>query len=488
MAKNNNLTDFLTDVANAIREKKGSSDPINPQNFSDEIASIETGGGGGASVVTEGDVNFRDYDGTILHSYSKNEFLALSELPELPTQKGLICQGWNYSLEDAQSYVEEYGVIEVGAMYITDDGKTRLYINIAERGRMTLPFYFSQTVANGVTINWGDGSPLQTVDGTGGVNTTHTYEEKGDYIITLDVVDGCALQLNSGTTSACVFGPIAKSNKAYLGMLQRVEIGKNVTSTGAYSFNGCYSLKTITIPYGVTSIDNYQFYECSSLKSIVIPNSVTSIVSRVFYSCYSLEFVVIPNSVKTIAGSTFMYCSALKSVVIPDSITSLTNDLFKSCRSLKSVVVPDSVTSTDSDVFYGCSCLSSIVVSSGMSRISNNTFQDCVSLRSVVLPDSVKYINMNVFYQCYSLVSIVMPSKLTSIGSKAFYYCFSMKCYDFRNLTSIPTLSEAAISVFQSSPSDCQFVVPDALYDDWIAATNWSGIASKIIKASEYTD
>ena len=42
MAKNNNLTDFLTDVATAIRTKKGTSALINPQDFSSEIASIET--------------------------------------------------------------------------------------------------------------------------------------------------------------------------------------------------------------------------------------------------------------------------------------------------------------------------------------------------------------------------------------------------------------------------------------------------------------
>lgn len=43
MAKNNNLTDFLTDVATAIRTKKGTTGAINPQNFSSEIESIETG-------------------------------------------------------------------------------------------------------------------------------------------------------------------------------------------------------------------------------------------------------------------------------------------------------------------------------------------------------------------------------------------------------------------------------------------------------------
>ena len=45
MAKNNNLTDFLTGVADAIRTKKGATELINPQNFESEILSIETGGG-----------------------------------------------------------------------------------------------------------------------------------------------------------------------------------------------------------------------------------------------------------------------------------------------------------------------------------------------------------------------------------------------------------------------------------------------------------
>lgn len=47
MAVSDNLTDFLTDVANAIRQKKGTQALIDPQDFSDEIASIS---GGGESV------------------------------------------------------------------------------------------------------------------------------------------------------------------------------------------------------------------------------------------------------------------------------------------------------------------------------------------------------------------------------------------------------------------------------------------------------
>lgn len=40
MSKQNNLKDFLKDVADTIREKKGTDDLINPQDFSNEIANM----------------------------------------------------------------------------------------------------------------------------------------------------------------------------------------------------------------------------------------------------------------------------------------------------------------------------------------------------------------------------------------------------------------------------------------------------------------
>lgn len=52
MGKDNNLHDFLSDVANAIREKKGTTAPINAQDFASEIASIEIGGGSGEAGIS----------------------------------------------------------------------------------------------------------------------------------------------------------------------------------------------------------------------------------------------------------------------------------------------------------------------------------------------------------------------------------------------------------------------------------------------------
>ena len=44
MAKTDNLSDFLTDVANSIRTKTGTTDPINAQDFSDKILGLSSGG------------------------------------------------------------------------------------------------------------------------------------------------------------------------------------------------------------------------------------------------------------------------------------------------------------------------------------------------------------------------------------------------------------------------------------------------------------
>ena len=44
MAKTDNLSDFLTDVANSIRTKTGTTEQINAQDFSDKILNIPSGG------------------------------------------------------------------------------------------------------------------------------------------------------------------------------------------------------------------------------------------------------------------------------------------------------------------------------------------------------------------------------------------------------------------------------------------------------------
>ena len=79
-----------------------------------------------------------------------------------------------------------------------------------------------------------------------------------------------------------------------------------------------------------------------------------------------------------------------------------------------------------------------------------------------------------------------IPDSVTSIGNQAFAYCYSIIKYDFTSATSIPTLSST--DAFTDINGICKIYVPDALYDDWIVATNWATYADYIYKASEMED
>ena len=376
----------MKSVADAIRAKAGTTDLLAwPDGFKAAVEGIQTGGGGGStSDVAMKDVNFYDYDGTLVASYTLAEAQALTALPDGPTHDGLTFQGWNWSLEKIHALTRP---MNVGAMYITDDGATRLHIRIATVGRMTVPLYIGQTVANGVSIDWGDGSAAETLAGTGNVNSTHTYAEPGYYVISLMPQDGCKLSFGAGSSSYCVMGSTGNNGIVYCNMLQDVYIGKNVTPIGTYAFRNCYSLASITIPDGVRAIG-----------------------ADVFQNCYSLANITIPGSVKYIEGYAF-----------------------NSCFSLASITIPGSVTSIRSRAFEGC----------------------------------------------FSLASITIPGSVTSIRAYTFQGCFGMRYYDFSSCTAVPALSST--DAFGGIPSDCQMLIPAALYDEWSTATNWATYASKMV-------
>lgn len=193
-----------------------------------------------------------------------------------------------------------------------DDGKTRLYITVPANAmdglppsRNLVPLYIQQTVANGVTIDWGDGTAPETLPGTGNVNTTHTYEQAGDYIISLDPAEGCELRFGNGNSSYCVMGSNSNNGRVYCNMLKKAVIGSRVASVGNNAFKYCEALLSVVFTNGITSIEDNVFYYCNTLSHVVIPSSVTNFGSHTFSYCYSLASIVIPNSVTDIATGTF---------------------------------------------------------------------------------------------------------------------------------------------------------------------------------------
>ena len=308
------------------------------------ISQISGGGGGTPAPVSPKDVNFYDYEGTRVASYTIAEAQALTALPTQPTHSGLTGQGWNYTLAEVNAADRP---MDVGAMYITDDGKTRLYIRLDKR--LAVPLYFSQTVANGVTIDWGDGSS-ETMAGTGNLNITHTYAVGGDYVISLDPASGCTLGLGNGSNLTTVIG----GSTNYRTSIYKAEIGQRVTSIGNYAFYFCYTLSSIIIPRSVTSIGTAAFYNCYALSSISIPSSVTSIGNYAFNNCYSLSSASIPSGVTSIGDQAFYYCYSLSSIIIPSGVTSIGAYAFGTCYALSSISIPSSVTSIGNTAFSYC--------------------------------------------------------------------------------------------------------------------------------------
>ena len=256
-----------------------------------------SGGGGSLPSVSPKQVNFYDYDGTVLYSYTVAEAAALTELPALPEHDGLICQGWNWSLADIKAMGR---AVNVGAMYITDDGKTRIYITLHE-GR-TSPML--GCCPNGtVTVDWGDGTEPDVLTGTSTSvvkwTPNHEYAAPGNYVITL-TVDG-TMGFYGGSATNQYSGILRHSsgtdgrNRVYHTAVQKVEIGSGVTSIGASVFNSCTALASITIPGSVTSIDTYAFRNCAALASITIPDGVTSIGGYVFRDCYGVHYYDFSN-------------------------------------------------------------------------------------------------------------------------------------------------------------------------------------------------
>lgn len=114
----------------------------------------------------------------------------------------------------------------------------------------------------------------------------------------------------------------------------------------------------------------------------------------------------------------------------------------------------------------------------------------CTSLSSVSFPElssvSGNYGMSSCFDGCTNLKRAYFP-KLSNIGYVAnqnmFKGCTSLELVDFHLATAVPKIES---NTFQNTNNTFQIVVPDELYETWIAASNWSALSAQIVKWSDY--
>ena len=397
-----------------------------------EKAEGTASGGGGGSDDEEPlkDVDFIDYDGTLLYSYTAEDFLAMTEMPPNPSHEGLIAQGWNWDLADAKEMVEECGFHVIGQNYTTYDGKTRIYLHMSEADTLepqNLNIYLLQNSV--ITIDWGDGT-VETKSTAGkNVRANHTYATRGDYVIVIDKVSGEGFLLGYwGTNQGLVWNNSGLSRDS-IKRLVKIECGDSVLGSRDNVFANAGNLKAISFSLAFGTYQHVvNFSEQSQLKGIVLPKGAGGIGG----SARCARYLSLPKSLTSMGANG--YWSGVQKLVIPNSVTSHVQ------YSLRGVFA-----------------IRRLHLSTGVTEYPSDFFDSNVGLEEVTIPSVVTSINGKMFSN----------TRLSRIYLKP---------------TEPPTLSNT--NAFPNTDTETVFYVPysadHSILEAYQSATNWSSFASKM--------
>lgn len=239
-------------------------------------------------------------------------------------------------------------------------------------------------------------------------------------------------------------------------------VPEGIREIGSNAFQGCYSLRTITLPDTITSIEKEAFSFCGALRDITLPDTITNIGDRAFLDCMSLTSITLPDALTSIGGIAFENCTKLEAIQVspehptlatidgvlfnkldkrlvrypegltarkygvPKGIREIGEYAFYGCDSLKTITLPDTITCIDAYAFCDCWDLMNITLSDKITSIGEGAFSSCYDLRKITLPDTLTSIGAEAFSGCENLTSITIPETVTSIGENAFSGCKSL--------------------------------------------------------------
>ena len=443
-----------------------------------------------STLIPSKDVNLYDYDGTIVYSYTRAEFLGLDALPAFPAHDGLTAQGWNWALADAKAHVQKYTYLDIGVNYITDDGKTRLYVEIGYPENLTITINYVQSAGSTVTIDWGDGNTETTEVSTvpsGESKRTHTYAEQGRYVVTLDISEEGTLALGTGTGTGTTLSEAGGLSKAFFWQggqgriagkdaLLALEIGNGVTAVrgGALAFST--RLKYITVPTTCTTFGDLSLCGCFKLQAVVYPTGVTRIGNMTHLCNYDIKVICLPSTVTALGTSVFKTCTELRRMIIPEGVTAIPNYAFAGLHTATIISLPDTIAGTLGNyAFHCCYCLEEMNIPVGITAIGTYAFSQCHNLRKIELPEGLTTIGAHAFTSCFGFKDFVIPSTVTSIGAFAFLY--NDGCNEFHvKAETPPTLEPTAFTAIGGV--NTVIYVPysedHSILAAYLAATGWS--------------
>ena len=268
---------------------------------------------------------------------------------------------------------------------------------------------------------------------------------------------------------------------------------------GNVNLTNAPELKTTT---SINRCYSNMFDGCTSLikpPSVVYVNSSDAGCNGMFYNCNKMTYAPeLPATTLDNGCYQWMFgaCSSLTQAPELPATTLYPwcyYSMFNNCTSLTTAPELPATTLANSCYYYmfdGCTSLttapelpSTTLAQSCYSYMFNN----CTSLTTApVLPATTLDTNCYsyMFNGCTSLKRIKMNASSGSIGENMFNGCTSLELVDMTGSTGVPTLSN--VNNFANTNDTYKIVVPDSLYDTWIASTNWSSISSHIMKQSDW--
>lgn len=281
---------------------------------------------------------------------------------------------------------------------------------------------------------------------------------------------------------------------SYNSSMRYFSCGKDLAGSGqAARFNYCGALQRLTLPEGVTALPGSR--DARSLNAVIGRNATSGAGGTYAFAYSGLKYTPDTSSLATIPTYFMNNCSALRKIRLTGADKSVAGNAFSYCRCATEVIIDAELTLSGANVFRYDGSVQKVTATANGALVASSTshnyaFADCTALTEVdfSLATSVDLTGQYAFSGDTALQKITFGASTTRIGSYTFSGCTALKLIDFRLATSIPALVNSNNTTIPYNNSGLQIVVPDALYDGWIAATNWSNsnIKAKIVKASDY--
>lgn len=340
-------TDFLSSIANAIRSKLGTSDPISIANMPSSIESIPSGGESKLPSVIDKSVTTltaSDLSGaTKIGDYAFYNCNSLTSV----TLPNTVTQIKDYAFANCSvlnNFTIPSSVLSLGGHCFT--GCIGLTSVVVPNSITTISDYIFQNCTGLTSITFNNNKDIPTSICSGCSNLTTVTINGSPSVInnsafynckkltTINIPDSVKSILPSAFQQTGLTSLPTMNNVTQLGQksfantpIEEFEIPPNVITLGQYCFASCENLKTIKLNNNKLSIiPKYCFQYCKNIKTIYLDTKVDTIDSYAFlltsYTGEGMTIKVYRTTPPTLYTSSLPSANYVTKVYVPaDAIT-----------------------------------------------------------------------------------------------------------------------------------------------------------------------